>query len=259
MTAPAYTQLGYESSKTTGTSLTVPSSSTLAVGDFYVCYLCMDTDFGAVTFTPSTGGGDAVLGGSTRRQDVVGLGIRSMLEVWVCTTAGTTPSIVIGHPSIDARAAQAGRVRGAQSEMTSNATFSDASATDALSVVTDVGECDITIVVCVGNEGPGGDAIARNGATLEPSWTELLLDTSTKGTTGAGAASNVSIGQNYYRKSGITSDQFTNFDQPSGLFINSTSRDFHVSAFPFRSAPATVVPLRSRVHTRQAVSRASVI
>ncbi|MFZ5910230.1 MAG: sortase [Chloroflexota bacterium] len=179
--------VGTAQSKTTGTTLTITTTSAVTAGDDIIVTFVMDNAAGTVSVSDSVGNT------YTSYADVTNAnGVRTVIFAAFHVTAlpnGST--ITIAHPSVTARAATAGNFRGLAPsgvfDRSSTGTGHSADPSSGATALTN--QADELLIGAIGTEGPSGD---NAGA-----WQNSFIAGPRVGTIGSPAASNITISMGY--------------------------------------------------------------
>lgn len=249
MAAPVITLTGTGQSKSAGTTLVVTLTSTsYAVGDYVA--IMFATDPGTAAAPSWTSAGTATLSAWTLdRAGTNGSGTSGCRIVFAyakVTAAGTVTSVTTTHPSVTARCAYVFNVAGA------DATTPVFASSTSVSIAPTAGT-DVAMLSASANECPTGTAVSEVATASDAggNWTLGTVDSVTFGTSGGGAASNMSISAAWRTRDNCTGAGTSEYAYaPSAAQVQSLWAAWQ---FIPTSSPAAI-----RVVTKQSVVRAAV-
>jgi len=196
--APTITKLGAASSKTSGASVAVSTSATVAIGDYVVAALALDPSAGAVSFTIS---GTATIGSVTVREDLSNgsgtSGVRVVVAYAKVTGAGTVTQVSVSHPTVTARSAAAFQVQGADGTTpiagSGSGTGSATSANALATIATGISAAGLVVDGIEATSGASPSGGINDNVSPNTVWSTQFADSLTAGTSGSGSASNISL------------------------------------------------------------------
>jgi hypothetical protein len=203
MAAPVVIPFLVASDKTTGTTINCSAPAFFGVGDLLVVHISMDPAAGAVSFGALSG--VATFGAYTLTDVVNGSGtsgVRTVVAWARCTGPSTTASggLTVTHPSLNARAVWAFAVLGTDPDIDpvigSGHAASGTAYTTLTPPVTGIGTA-VAALSLMGLEAANGTAVSAGAGFNQATggdFTAVDDNTVTSGTSGAGSASNISIG-----------------------------------------------------------------